>query len=387
MNRLSIVFLSLAIASCDTSMKTTDGTSSETQTSLRALATRLDGMRIGAVTGGAPAVAARSAGNDADSSTWTDIWGLWTDVSYMVDSGNRIFYRISDSNVFTSANSYVSVQTERLVNQYAMSEARVWQWNRSCADSLEPPPYCIAAVPGTRQMSWVRTVFRNGVVLTPTDSDVNVSNGHILDGRWTIRESYGYRSEDMEHVWWDVFEGGHLIGHGRQQGRAFISSLAGDSYYNALSTMAIFDLADNLIQPDRTQSMTRVAFPEDSLGLSIDSSRIDRAQDLLHLRFSWRFEPGPDVPLDHLAEFRIAVCDSTLEGSGDWCSSFSRTFQLNTNEGGSIMAIPLDSILIAKPTTISILLSSQIDTLVGSRAQTRRIFHAAATALYPKLSP
>lgn len=119
MNRLSILFLSLAIASCDTSMKTTDGTSSETQTSLQALADnvrKVPAIPSASSTGGTPGIAGRRQASDAcpeyhqTERYWPDtLWGRGTGYAWHV-ARNRIVACTSDSSVLSGYEGFRRVE-------------------------------------------------------------------------------------------------------------------------------------------------------------------------------------------------------------------------------------------------------------------------------------
>lgn len=381
MKRLILLLAGLSLVSCDSGTKEAEGTSSETQSSLQALATRLGGLRAETATAGTVPLAARGAVDVSDSSTWTDLWASSSTVGYLKANGaHRILLATAETNTFTSASTYTTIQTQLLANRFARSAGRTWWQVMPCSDG-NPPPYCRAVVPGTRQMSWGTTTFRNGVILTPVDSVDSWNSGYILDGRWTLRDDFGY--DDPDNLWWQVFENGCLIGRAKQKGRSFSMGIDEDTFLNTLAEMTIYDLAGTEIAPDRSKVQERIVFPEDSLGLSIDSMRIDPDEKVLRLRFSWRFDPLWGLPDSDSAELVVNVSDESCV-EGETCA-VRRTWRKPTRSatGSDNLVIPLDSISrLAGPTRVWLGLTSHSDSLVGTRSQTRRNFFADFDTIY-----
>lgn len=383
MKRLIPLFAGLCLASCDSGTKQVEGTSSETQTSLRELATRLDGLNAEAPTVGAVSFAARSGASTEDSSAWDDLWREWTTASYNKRlGGQRVFRLDSTINTSTSASSFAKVRTIVTSSGSMRSIARWWSESRSCADSLLPPPYCLEVI--TSQRYWMRTAFRNGVIVTPIDSVLMADDGYILDERWTIRLNNDV--VDADNIWWSVFEDGRRIGLGRQQGRAH-GGIDDNSFLTTLSTMTIFDMEGHVVPPDLSTPHERVAFPEDSLGLSIDSAEVDSLRGILHLHLSWRFQPGAGFPTVDSVDASVSVGGSTRSEGEVWSDSYRVGIQVRTAVGRQELVVPLDSIHVANPSSIIVQFSAQTDTLVGSRAQTRRELHADIEAAYPRPRP
>lgn len=384
MKRLILLFVGLFLVSCDSGTTQAEGTSSETQSSLQALATRLDGLRSLLPAARPNAFAGRSAASASasDSSTWEDIWAEWSGVAYMKRIGQHpIVLARSSRNTFTSATSYQNAYTQTLTNKFAQSFFRSLYSYQSCSEPSEPPPYCVAGVPGHPQLQWMFTTFRNGVTISLEDSLPSPTEGYVIDGRWTIRENLGV--SDPDNLWWDVFEKGRLIGRARQVGKSFIMGLDENSYLNALSTMTIFDLEGRVMLPKGSGTQEPVRFAEDSLGLHIDSAWIDTGANEMGLSLSWRFAPGPGLPLDGHAMFRIDVYDSAAIGTSEAWVSFPQVNPIRTLSGTRVVAIPLDSLRGRDMTTLDVSVSSRIDSLVGTRAQTRHEFQANCETAFP----
>lgn len=390
MNRiLRILFRSLpclalasGITACDSS-PSAEGSSSETHTSLQALATRLDGLRAEALAARSAPVAGRSAAAQSDTSSWTDLWASSSSVGYLKKNGeHRILSATADSNTFTSESTYTAVQMSFTANRYARGFGRFWWQVGACADSLPPPPHCRQGLPGTHQMNWASTIFRNGLVLTPVDSVAGGSmSAYVIDGRWTIRQNSG--NPDPDNLWWDIFENGRLIGRGMQRGRQFEMSLAQDTYLNSLATMTIYDLSGGVVAPERSAGLERMVFPEDSLGLTIDSMAVDSVAGALRIRLSWRFDPRWGLPDAGTAKFAVAVYDWSCPAVDSCGLLLAPDNPILSGSGSHEVSIPLRQVRIGSPELIAISVSSTKDSLVGTRAQTRQHFFASIDTAWP----
>jgi hypothetical protein len=286
------------------------------------------------------------------------------------------------TNTFVSATTYEKLHTDLLVNDFLRSESRAWRVlsTTGCPDSA----YCVSVIPGARQTSWGRTRFRNGLVLTPLDSIVGggAGYGYILDERWALQPTF-FQQDDPNNQWWDVLEHGVLIGHARQQGRNWGVGQSDNTFLNSLATMTIFDLAGKEVPPDLSRIGQRLAFPEDSLGFFLDSMRIDSAGRSLRLRLSWRFDPLLGLPDKDSATLSIDISNlKCLEVESSCGTRLSLDNPIRSATGTYETAIPLDSLRIALSQQVTVTVVSRRDSLVGTRAQTRRDFYAYVDTTY-----
>ncbi|MEK7392034.1 MAG: hypothetical protein AAB214_05645, partial [Fibrobacterota bacterium] len=258
---------------------------------MQELATRIDGIRTPTVAARTVIPAGRQLSAPNDSSTWVDLWAVQASVGYSQNLGHHQSFSFdSISNTFTSPTTYQEVRTTVLADEFIRSDDRFWWGVRACPESSTPPPYCRSGIPGQSQMDWRRIVARNGTVITPSDSSIGAT-GYILDNRWTIQPNYTI--VDGLSTWWDIFENGHLIGHGKQAGRGFSWTVYENTFISSLTNMIVFNLLGEMVPPDKSKEGNRIAFPEDSMGLNIDSVRLDSTKKVLHLELSWRFYPSP----------------------------------------------------------------------------------------------
>jgi len=380
MKRLILLIAGLVLASCDSSSMQADGTSSETQTSLTLLASRIHG----AGTGGSPSesapVAARGT-TAGDSSTWDDVWASWSTVAYTKVLGRpRSFEARSTTNTFLSATSFLDIRKFLEVDAFTRFEIRAWQTSEACPDSAPPPPYCRHIAPGTRQMYWRRVLFRNGLVMTLADSVVDSLNTCVFDERWALQPNGRL---DGGYNWWNIYEKGVHIGYARQLGQESWRLWTENSSLNSLSTMTIFDLAGKEVPPDPSRVGQRLVFPEDSLGFFLDSIRLDSVGRNLRLGLSWRFDPLRELPDKESADFEISFMDQDHAEGEAFESNWHLRNPIQSPSGSYELVFPLDSVRIAHPERILIMIFSRRDSLVGTRAQTRRDFLALVDTTYP----
>jgi len=233
-------------------------------------------------------------------------------------------------------------------------------------------------------MDWGRLVFRNGTIITPADSSIT-NTGHILDNRWTIQPNNTI--VDSLNTWWDIYENGYLIGHGKQTGRSFSWSVYEDTFISSLASMTIFNLLGEMVPPDKSKEGRWIVFPEDSMGFTIESVRIDSPKNVLHLEYSWSFYPSPAISFDSLDFMTVGILDSVTVDNGlaNNFDLFLRSVPIRSPEGRAILDIPLDSIHVLRPTSIEISISNRVESNVGTRSQTRFEFSASCEAPYPTL--
>lgn len=382
MKRFIAFAMALSVASCDTTMKAADGTSSETQTSLEALATRFDGIAPEASATQATAFAAGEGASGGGGASLEAMWKFSSSVKYVKEAGlPGRFEQWLDSNVRTSSDEYRHSYT------YTMANGQLRRWRhgegtyRVCPDSagrrivVEMPPPCGEAIEGAPDVHAHRDEFRNGTVLT-TDTPHKSPESYLVDGRWTLRPSTTLQNGTDR--WWDVLEKGRLIGHARQKGLSWSSDDDVDTYLGTLSTMKIFDLAGVEVPPDRSLPTPWFAFPEDSLGLSIDSASVDSLKRRLRIVLSWRFKSGPELPLDTIADLHVSWRDPDCWRAAAECDfSHDGPIRIRSERGTEILDIPLDSLAVKHPKNLGIWINSRKESLVGSLSRQSYAFEAS----------
>lgn len=389
MKRLLAIALTLSTASCDTSTTTADGTSSETQTSLRALATRLDGIRVEASAARAAAFAARMV--DPSTEEWQEdpTWDVWSSVSYAKDRrARRWFSQRSDSLVAISSDTYFREITNTDVTGQTRNEYLFREHASTCSDpsGARPLPVttCAVILPGTMQAAWNRIEFRNGMTLATIDSTTSLMQAFVVDGRWTLRDSKAHGNDE----WWEIHENGHLVGYGRLRdrlGTEYQITVFENPSLETISRLEILDLVGNTVSPDRSQPGEWTAFPEDSLGLSIESVVLDSLASRMRLGISWRFKPGVELPLDTLATLSVYVTGDSCDES--WKACYFKqvsNIHIQAARGNAALEVSLDSIVVRNPSELRVAIESRRDPPPEAAIKKIRKFYASVAVDAPK---
>jgi hypothetical protein len=374
----------LALVGCDLSSTAQAGTSSETQTSLQELATRMDGLHGPILAARQTPVASRKLSTPTDTSIWTAFsatssWAVYQ--KYI--GGPAQFLFESETNTFTSASTFRSEVTSKLMDGTFNSWTQTWGEYQVCPDSKQNSTNCRMSLPGSVEKSFSNITFRNGTIFTPIDSSTGKTRtSYVIDNRWIIRSAelaVGFK--DTTGLWFDVIELGRLIGHAKEPAKyengTFRMPIT--EFVDSLRSIIIYDLAGNVIPPDRSKETTRITFPEDSLGLFIDSIRIDSSAGIVHMGISWRFHPSPAIPTDSLSRIRIYLQDSS---PFSW-AELTRPNPIRSPEGHSQLELPLDSVNAIHPTTIQVKFSGETSFNAGTRSQASFIITAICEAAYP----
>jgi hypothetical protein len=370
------LFGAILLAGCDATT-TQAGTSSETQTSLQELANRLVGLPLTTSSQGS----ARKMASTQDTAFWPDLWSKWILDTYQGYSDRpSVVHLDSNTNFFYTTSAYTQFEMGSYSNG-SMRGAGGNKWDvQSCGDSSLPPPHCRAGISGHPQLTWGYRQFRNGAILSSPDSSGD-QNAYLLDGRWLLRSNPTTASLPS----WDVFENGRLIGHAQQDTGGWSWSYFDDGYANSLVSMTIYNLAGQVVHPDVAQLSKWMPFPEDSLGLFVDSITPDTLNRILIVGFSWRFVPNLGIPKDSFPMLSLGVCDSLRRDtvSENNTVSFTRPNPIQSPQGRAIARLPLDSIHVRYPTTFFMSLNNEVEFNVGARSQTRYDFSASTSARYP----
>lgn len=290
MKRLVSLLMGLSLVSCDSGTKHTEGTSSETQSSLQALADSLAEIDYAAAFEAAPALASRTSSEAILNPAKPPSWRIW--YGWDLETGARISRLQSTHFYLAGVDSELIMDTIRFVDStknVRIAIKRLWtsfldgqHWERMLESTTEGWTRAGFHYRSVRLSVEDRSRLSLDARLYPTDNWEAWDNAVLfsLGSEWELVATPLLRTDSLP-----LFRNGALTGWAVKLPGLFPSWPVFD-----FDGYRVWDLQGGLVNPRTLEP--RSGWLGDSLGIFWGDMSLDSTGSDLLVPFRWRFLPG-----------------------------------------------------------------------------------------------